>query len=137
MSKIETITFKINHCGECNHCMSNWSEKRAAYRNSCELTRKQLKQDELWGEIPEWCPLPNSKPSQKDTTICDVDELSNCCLSSVFVDGDIKEGTHYYVCSKCGNPCDVRVKPIIPIMTYDTGTFNANNTTLPDKLLSD
>ena len=34
--------------------------------------------------------------------------LSNCCLLPAFVDGKDEEGTHYFVCSKCGNPCDVK-----------------------------
>ena len=37
------------------------------------------------------------------------DNLSNCCLSPAFVAGDDLEGTHYYVCSRCGNPCDIKL----------------------------
>ena len=34
-------------------------------------------------------------------------ELSNCCKSEVKIGGDDKEGTHYYICTKCNKPCDL------------------------------
>jgi len=36
-----------------------------------------------------------------------INNNSNCCGSFVYVDGD-EEGTHYYVCSKCHKPCDIK-----------------------------
>ncbi len=36
-------------------------------------------------------------------------DKSKCCNASVKVEGDDKEGTHYYVCNRCGKPCDIRV----------------------------
>lgn len=36
-------------------------------------------------------------------------DRSNCCQAPVTVSGDDTEGTHYYVCSKCKNPCDLFV----------------------------
>lgn len=35
-------------------------------------------------------------------------ELSNCCGAPVRIGGEFNEGTCYYVCTKCGKPCDVR-----------------------------
>ena len=37
--------------------------------------------------------------------------LSNCCKAPVIVDGDDEEGTKYYVCSDCKEPCDAKEKP--------------------------
>jgi len=34
-------------------------------------------------------------------------ELSKCCKAPVTVEGDDKEGTYYFVCSKCDEPCDL------------------------------
>ena len=34
-------------------------------------------------------------------------ELSNCCKTEVKIGGDDKEGTHYYICTKCNKPCDL------------------------------
>lgn len=36
----------------------------------------------------------------------DTKPLSKCCRAAVKVGGDEREGTHYYVCTKCGEPCD-------------------------------
>ena len=33
---------------------------------------------------------------------------SRCCNAKVFIAG--AHSTHYYVCSKCGKPCDVRTE---------------------------
>jgi hypothetical protein len=32
---------------------------------------------------------------------------SSCCGKPVTVGGDDEDGTHYYICSECGSPCDV------------------------------
>jgi len=37
----------------------------------------------------------------------EIKELSNCCKSEVKIGGDDKEGTHYYICTKCNKPCDL------------------------------
>ena|SRR3990172_2582405 len=34
-------------------------------------------------------------------------QLSGCCHAPANVGGDDKEGTHYYVCTECDEPCDV------------------------------
>lgn len=38
--------------------------------------------------------------------VYDKTRISTCCQAPVFVGGDDKEGTHYYVCEKCSKPCD-------------------------------
>lgn len=32
---------------------------------------------------------------------------SKCCNEQIRIEGDNKEGTHYYVCTKCDQPCDI------------------------------
>lgn len=32
--------------------------------------------------------------------------LSECCQAPIKIGGDDKEGTHYYVCTKCDEACD-------------------------------
>ena len=32
--------------------------------------------------------------------------ISNCCKAEIKIEGDEKEGTYYYVCTKCNAPCD-------------------------------
>lgn len=34
--------------------------------------------------------------------------VSDCCKAPVVVGGE--RTTHYYICTKCGNPCDVEKK---------------------------
>ena len=44
-------------------------------------------------------------------------KISNCCNASVKVEGGVSESqnynpkgqTYYYVCSKCGKPCDIKI----------------------------
>jgi transcription initiation factor TFIIIB Brf1 subunit/transcription initiation factor TFIIB len=38
--------------------------------------------------------------------------ISNCCNAEMFVDGDLVEGTNFYRCKTCGEPCDM--KPFDP-----------------------
>ena len=52
MTKIETIIFKIEHCGECSHVDWNTAPKK----HYCSL-KELWKIPKLWGEIPSWCPL--------------------------------------------------------------------------------
>jgi len=35
-------------------------------------------------------------------------DLSKCCNAKVKVGGE--HTTHFYVCIKCGKPCDVKIK---------------------------
>ena len=35
------------------------------------------------------------------------EEKSNCCSAPVIIGGDDSEGTHYYVCTSCKEPCDL------------------------------
>ena len=32
---------------------------------------------------------------------------SNCCSADIKIEGDVEEGTQYYVCEKCNQPCDL------------------------------
>ena len=59
--KQETITFYYEHCGECPNAL-DWYNKatkkwRAGYR--CGKRRKLIR--DLWGAIPDWCPLPDKE----------------------------------------------------------------------------
>ncbi len=36
-------------------------------------------------------------------------DRSKCHKATVTIGGDDREGTHYYVCSECNNPCDITV----------------------------
>lgn len=58
MTKKETITFEINHCGECSN-----AEPARKDRWKCLKKRKLI--PDLWGDIPEWCPL-SEKPDSID-----------------------------------------------------------------------
>ncbi|MFA4917001.1 MAG: hypothetical protein WC560_10070 [Syntrophales bacterium] len=44
-------------------------------------------------------PQPESEPVSVD--------MSLCCKAFASVEGDDREGTYNYVCSKCGKPCDI------------------------------
>ena len=35
-------------------------------------------------------------------------EKSKCCDADVSIGGDDEEGTHYYLCCKCGEACDLK-----------------------------
>jgi len=51
--RLLTVTTKIKHCGQC--C---WVDD-ASGRWKCPKKRRVIK--ELWGDIPEWCPLEKEK----------------------------------------------------------------------------
>ena len=53
--KVETITFEYEHCGEC----TNADYRGDGKKYKC-LLKKRLIPD-LWGEIPDWCPLPDKE----------------------------------------------------------------------------
>ena len=63
--KIETIEFEYEHCGECSNCDVVFGKrgKTGNFPSSwkCELTGKKI--PGLWGDIPEWCPLPDKETS--------------------------------------------------------------------------
>ncbi len=48
-------------------------------------------------EYVHTCRLPKEK------------DCSKCCNATVTIGGDDQEGTHYFICSKCNNPCDLAV----------------------------
>jgi len=51
--RIETVTYEYEHCSECPHVLDYFDTGKKGWR--CELKRRIIK--EIWGEIPEWCPL--------------------------------------------------------------------------------
>jgi len=83
----------------------------------CGMIGKDDLPVKCWGNItnklfPHWQPQePAKEPEVRERGIKvdknDIPELSNCCNAPIKVDGDDTEGTHYYVCTKCNNPCDV------------------------------
>jgi len=58
MAKIETLTFEYEHCGEC----SNAGLKRGG--NYCVKTKRTI--PDVWGKIPDWCPLEDKKESDNE-----------------------------------------------------------------------
>ena len=53
MTKIETIIFEYEHCGECPYGSQQFGKHRC-----CKEQRVRMIPD-LWGDgdIPDWCPL--------------------------------------------------------------------------------
>ena len=60
--KIETITFEYEHCGECPNCgcFEGSNDYWCVLIEKDTLTLRE-KIPDLWGEIPEWCPLPDGE----------------------------------------------------------------------------
>ena len=56
MTKIETATTEIEHCGECPDCFVKATGKKG-WR--CGKGGRIVR--DLWGEIPSWCLLPNKE----------------------------------------------------------------------------
>lgn len=54
--------------------------------------------------VQEWNNKDLSIPNEHDTIDKPLDTVSSCCHADYQVGGD--EGTYYYVCHECGNPCD-------------------------------
>lgn len=54
MKKKETITYEYEHCGECPNAEDYFPELKPRYR--CLKEQRRVIKD-LWGEIPDWCPL--------------------------------------------------------------------------------
>lgn len=63
-------------------------------------------------------------------------EVSTCCGKPVLVAGDDREGTHYYVCTGCGKPCDAkqdnRSRYVIPCLCGATIESHAPETRCED-----
>lgn len=53
MTKIETITNEIEHCGECCSCDGEMNKFKC-------VSRGRIIPD-LWGKIPKWCLLPDKE----------------------------------------------------------------------------
>ena len=53
MVKLYTHTEEIEHCGECAEAL-HWPEGRY----HCHKGDRQMVLEDIWGEIPSWCPLP-------------------------------------------------------------------------------
>jgi hypothetical protein len=54
--------------------------------------------------VQEWNSKDLSIPNEHDTIDKPLDTVSSCCHADYQVGGD--EGTYYYICGKCGRPCD-------------------------------
>ena len=54
MTKIETTTDEIGHCGECSNADYSLTVKNPL-RHKCHKTKRVI--PDIWGEIPSWCPL--------------------------------------------------------------------------------
>ena len=54
--KKELLTFEYEHCGEC----SNVDE---ANKGKWKCLKRRKTVPELWGKIPEWCPLEDANGS--------------------------------------------------------------------------
>jgi hypothetical protein len=63
----------------------------------------QIDMNPNWGKI-EGCTPPVNCQIKTD---CAISGKSKCCQADMRLDGDDKEGTHYYVCEACQKPCDV------------------------------
>jgi hypothetical protein len=55
MTKVDTVTFEYEHCGECSNCDYKDSEYY------CLKAERVL--DGIWNGIPDWCPLEDKKES--------------------------------------------------------------------------
>uniref|UniRef100_A0A6M3IIC8 Uncharacterized protein n=1 Tax=viral metagenome TaxID=1070528 RepID=A0A6M3IIC8_9ZZZZ len=52
--KVETLTFEYDHCGECPYISSPKYMK-------WKCLKKRRIVPEIWGKIPDWCPLPDKE----------------------------------------------------------------------------
>lgn len=59
MIKQETITFEYEHCGECPNVLG-WIDT-GKEGNRCDRGKRTRIIKDLWGKIPDWCPLPDKK----------------------------------------------------------------------------
>lgn len=55
--KVETLTFEYEHCGECPNVFDWCDTGKKGYR--CNRGKRIRIIPDLWGKIPDWCPLPN------------------------------------------------------------------------------
>lgn len=60
--KILNEPIEIEHCGECPYTEVRDKPKKVIWY--CLKLLKDI--PDLWGEIPEWCPLPNKEDPIKD-----------------------------------------------------------------------
>ena len=58
MTKLETLTFEYERCGECPNADYQPTE-RCTNRHKCWKNGRVI--PNLWGKIPKWCPLPNKE----------------------------------------------------------------------------
>ncbi len=53
MTKIETIIFEYEHCGECPCALVEFETGEG----ECDRGECRRIIPDLWGDIPDWCPL--------------------------------------------------------------------------------
>ena len=59
MRKVETMTFEYKNCWECSNVLGYGLRKEEPGSGKCGKTKKKI--SDIWGEIPEWCPLPDKE----------------------------------------------------------------------------
>lgn len=59
--KLLAVTFEVEHCSEC-------SKGKQAYDGDWVCLLKQKLISVLWGDIPNWCPLPEKEEELNDRT---------------------------------------------------------------------
>ena len=69
MTKIETLTYEYEHCGDCPNIygIADFPDSECA----CNKTRKIIL--DIWGDIPEWCPLETK--TEKETVTISLSEM--------------------------------------------------------------
>ena len=60
MTKIETLTFEYEHCGECPCLLIYFTPGH----NGCDRMDPTRKIANLWGDIADWCPLEEKKDAK-------------------------------------------------------------------------
>ena len=63
MKKKETWTEEYEHCGECPYTSDWFDTGKEGYR--CDKVKRVRIIKDLWGEIPEFCPLEDSDNTGK------------------------------------------------------------------------
>ena len=59
MTKLDTYTEEYEHCGECAYAGDYFDTGKKGFR--CENVKRKRVIPDLWGDIPDWCPLPDKE----------------------------------------------------------------------------
>ena len=55
--KVDTHIYEYEHCGQCPYSDSTWKSLRSKVYCVKTKPKRLLIRDNLWGDIPAWCPL--------------------------------------------------------------------------------